>query len=463
MTAVWDPSKPLPRREFARALRMGLGRARIDVRRHGLAGREDLLVAACLRNPTRDTQVEGPLAQWLLAIAVEGRTLPAVRRAVVAAAVQPIARRRDADQIARILARLALGSDGGARRALLRMVDVQRPHDAFGAAQAIWALGPAGLLRVARSYGRRWRTARHTDLGWLAWVTRDEIGVGRATELLRTAASRNTTIRPFLAAIEAEFRDQRAPEPRPGIDASLDALERYVADGRRRAWTTWARHASPRDREEAWRRLFTEPDVARLRRRLFTWGWRRGQRPPSLDPRLLTLADHPDRRVRVGAVFLLDRFRDERVRALALRRLRDDPKRASAEHVVGMLERNARLADAAAIERALPRGASRETTHSWVMDAHRVAERRRGPAWDAMLLRCYEVSSCRSCRWMLLERLVERGLTSPSILREARWDADDDVRRVAREALRKRQTAKTTRAPGARAARTRAATSAVAP
>jgi hypothetical protein len=74
---------PLPRREFARALRLGLGRARIDVRRHGLEGREDLLVAACLRNPTRDTQLEGNLDGWLLDIARDGGATGVVRRAVL--------------------------------------------------------------------------------------------------------------------------------------------------------------------------------------------------------------------------------------------------------------------------------------------------------------------------------------------------------------------------------------------
>src|SRR5262245_15752392 len=80
----YDPAVPrtsprrLNRREFARALRLGLGRARIDVRRHGIARREDLLVAACLKSWTLDHQLEGSLSWWLLAIAKDAGVVPAV-------------------------------------------------------------------------------------------------------------------------------------------------------------------------------------------------------------------------------------------------------------------------------------------------------------------------------------------------------------------------------------------------
>ena len=192
---------PLPRREFARALRLGLGRARIDVRRHGLAGREDLLLAVCVRNPTRDPQVEEGLADWLLAIAREGGATAAVRRVVLAAASQPIVRRNDRQQIASILSRWAHEGDALAARALLRMVDVQVPCDHL-AGSALWGLGESAWRRVIRSYGSRWDQARRIDWSWIVYCARAAVGARRTLAVL---------------SAETEGRDHLQPlaEPRP--------------------------------------------------------------------------------------------------------------------------------------------------------------------------------------------------------------------------------------------------------
>jgi len=430
----------LTRREFARALRLGLGRARIDVRRHGLAGREDLLVAACLRNGTLWPCLEGSLAKWLLAIAKDGGALPAVRRAVLDATVRPIANAKDLRQVADLVGRLAGTGDRSARKALLRLVDVQRPEAWAGAQQAIQWLGEAGWVHVARSFGRRWPAARMADLGWLAQLAADEIGARRACAVLRRAAVRDRHVRPFLDAIERNLdRERRTPRESSESEAvaDLESLERLVAARARSVhlpWR-WARNAPAADRAEAWRRIFTERDVRKLRRRMTTFDHR--GRPRVLDARLFRLADHPDRRVRYVAARLTSNYRGESVRAFALRRLRRDPVRAIDDGVLAMLRRNARADDVDVLDAALPPRPSRETAHKWVRGVKDVAARHRGPRWDALLLRAYDVNPCRDCREFLLDDLVERGAASPALLREALWDANGFVRRVARAALRR--------------------------
>jgi hypothetical protein len=448
----------LTRREFARGLRLGLGRARIDVRRHGLAGREDLLVAVCLRNPTRDTQIEGHIDGWLLDVARDGGATAAVRRAILDAASRRIVHRRDRDQISSVLAQFALDGDRVAARALLRMIDLQVPC-ALLAPNAIWALGETGWRRVIRSYGRRWDEAGRFDWSWIVHAADRELGPRRMLAVLRDERQRHARLRPLADLVESEERAARNDHPEPTVDASLDALERLVRTRRRRDvyrdLRRWAKHASDVDRAKAWRRLIAETDGRLILRRLWAWG---RQPPPTLHPRLLELAEHPIRLVRFQAASVLGKLKDARIRALAMRMLREAPIRAIDGGVLDLLELNARDEDAAVIDAALARRASREVVHNWVRGVLNVVEPlqrvegtiafakpRRSRVWTPLLVRALETSPCRACREFVLRRLVESGAATESMLREALFDANSHTRELAREALAKLRAA---RAPG---------------
>lgn len=420
------------------------------MRRHGLAGREDLLVATCLRNPTLSPLLEGGLAPWLLAIAREGGATAAVRHAALGAASTAIGRRNDRQQIASVLGHLAVDGDRTAARALLRMVDVNVPCETV-AVGAIWALGETGWRRVIRSYGRRWREASRFDWGWIVAAARREVGARRLLWVLRDESRRSARLRPLAEMAKTTSREQGARRSDPAEAADLETLERLVRSRRRRGaqWElrNWVRDATKADRDEAWRRLLAESDPQRLVRRLGIWDRRR---PPFLHRRLFELARHPRRLVRINATGILSRFRDARVREFALRMLRDDPLRALDSGVLDLLELNARDEYAALIGAALPRRASQEVRHSWVRGVLHVVEPLRGvdgkvdsakprqsAVWTPLLVRAMEISPCRACREWLLRRLVERGAATDAMLREALLDANSHVREVAREALRK--------------------------
>jgi hypothetical protein len=329
------------------------------------------------------------------------------------------------------------------------MIDVQPPCDAV-ADPAIWGLGEAAWRRVIRSYGRRWDQARRFDWGWIIHQARDEVGPRRMLAVLRDETDRDARVRPLAELVEAEGRRQaRSYRPERAVDASLDGLERLVRDrGRRDAYLDlprWTERAKAADRAEAWRRLLVETDARRLRRRLVAW---RNRRPPELHARLFELAEHEDRRVRLAAVRVLEQVKDPRVRALALRMLRDDPLRALGGGVLGVLELNAVDADAPVVDAALPRRASREIRTDWVMGVLAIvdplrtargpsisAKRRRSPAWTPLLLRAVETSPCRDCREHALGLLVDRGAATEAMLKEALFDANPDARTTAREAL----------------------------
>lgn len=109
------------------------------MRRHGIAGREDLLVATCLRSPTRDRQIDGDLGAWLLRVANDGGALTTVRRAVIARARRGVRRRADAAQISEILARNAGPGDAAVVEAAWpRRAGVEARHD--------WAHGVTRML-----------------------------------------------------------------------------------------------------------------------------------------------------------------------------------------------------------------------------------------------------------------------------------------------------------------------------
>lgn len=272
---------------------------------------------------------------------------------------------------------------------------------------------------------------------------------------MREEAVRDARLRPLAACVEAESaREARSRQREPEVDASLEAFERLVtAPSRRRVpsgISRWTRHAPAADRAEAWRRLLVETDARSLFRRLWAW-WT--TKPPSLHPRLFELVSHPVRRVRVNAATVLGSFRDGRVRAFALEMLRRDPARAIDGNVLRLLERNARDADATAVDAALSRNASRELRHKWVMgvlglaepdgswtkDHYREAGPRLSPAWTPLLVRAMELAPCRHCRGSALRRLIDRGAADEATLREALFDSEDDTRSMARKALAARR------------------------
>jgi hypothetical protein len=364
---------------------------------------------------------------------------------VLRAASKAIGRRDDRQQIASILGHLALDGDRAAAQALLRMVDVNVPCETV-AVGAMWALGEEAWRRVIRSYGRRWDEAGRFDWGWIVHFARAEVGARRMPAVLRDEASRRKGLGPLVWCVELEaWRDARSRRPEREVDATLDGLERLVASPRLRSVASdlrrWTRRASVAHRKEAWRRLLAERSPSRLLRRLRAWSW---ETPPSIHPSLFELLEHRDRRVRVAAAGVLRKFEDARIRKIALRLLREDALRALDDCVLWLLERNADDDDAAAIDAALPRVASRETRNDWVTGVvgivdplERSARPRRSSVWTPLLLRALETAPCRDCRERVLGLLVQRGAATEPMLREALLDANSETRELARESLSK--------------------------
>jgi hypothetical protein len=147
----------------------------------------------------------------------------------------------------------------------------------------------------------------------------------------------------------------------------------------------------------------------------------------------------------VNACSRLSEWKSPRVRSLALRLLRDDPRRALDDGVLGLLERNAQERDAATVAAALPPRASAETRDHWVRGVKGIvnplargsSKPRSSAVWTPLLVRALDVTPCRECREYVLDLLVERGAATEAILREALFDANDETRATARKALRR--------------------------
>ncbi|MCE9635513.1 MAG: HEAT repeat domain-containing protein [Planctomycetes bacterium] len=438
-------ARRLTRAEFARALRLGLGRARLDVRKYGIAGREDLLAAACRKDPRVIRELEDSPASWLVALARDGGTLDVVREAAIAAATQRTLADQHRSHAAGILAQLAMDGDTSARQALLRVWDSADHANSRVAQQLIWLLGAQGWRRVVDQLARRWPLSRDFDLGWIAYVGRKHVGTRRALAALPTRGTPNALA--FAAvmrtAIVEEGRrrtrsEERAAAPR---DSSLDRLEGLVRSRRRypTGIRNWAEHATPDDREVAWRRLFSERDTSRLRKRLWAMSY---DRNVALSPALMRLTRHRDPLVRINAFRYLAEITDPQVRDFALRALRRNPAQAVRDGAIRLLERNGRDEDADAIAVAFPRHGGPDVLHDWVRGVFWAAAplddrvpRRTGAAWTALLLRAYEAAPCRECRNSILGVLVERGEAPVALLREALWDAQHQTRSDARRAL----------------------------
>ena len=69
--------------EFAKALKRGHGRALMHVEQHGLRGISALVLAACLKEPSYDKQLESSRAEWLFKMFCDDEKFPSFSAAIL--------------------------------------------------------------------------------------------------------------------------------------------------------------------------------------------------------------------------------------------------------------------------------------------------------------------------------------------------------------------------------------------
>ncbi len=225
------------------------------MRRHGLAGREDLLRAACVRDAARGEFWADSRVPWLVRLAEEADTLALVRRAVLDAVRDPPARTEDREQLEEFLVTFARRGDAAARRALARWRrqfpaaprprrsrDDERPARPPATVATLDALVTA--RRADRFALRRWGLEADAAARAVLW------------RRLRTAEEPSRVRRLLTAALGIESDDDVARSPRARLvawTAHADRRVRFLAYRllARTAWRGARAHALERLRTDA--------------------------------------------------------------------------------------------------------------------------------------------------------------------------------------------------------------------
>ncbi|MBL0927537.1 MAG: hypothetical protein IBJ11_07780 [Phycisphaerales bacterium] len=429
---------PLGREAFAEATRRGLGRAVLHAQEFGVGDRLDLLMTEMLENRS-DQPLFDDRADWLRAL-VEYAPDP---RAFFAEFIERCAAQPDgtwdsgtADHHAAVLVPLAKQGYSGARERLRESLCLTEHHDWISPLRSIYEVdGEEGLLFVCRKVwswietGIEVKAAGQIFFEYDTWC--DENGTADletepGVRLVRAAAEAgDAVLAAFLDHLEKSKPGLRITPDGPWTEERIFAWLDEPGEPARRSVNSVAR-ASTKTPKRVLRAIagrlpsVEEPD--RLFRHLVPFTERR---LPSGVEHVVGLTRHDDARIRGHAYSVLERLAHPAVRALALASL---DRRSMLGGSVGLFKRNFRPGDERVIAAALFVPDDPGDGHGMLMDVIRVVEGSMSPGTEALARFVYEHTTCQMCRADAIGALRRMHAVPCWMAREARHDAEEDVR-----------------------------------
>ena len=417
------PDYPLSREEFRRALASGHGRAQIHVARCGVGEFRDEVLAAATVCGVYDLQCNGPRADWLVDLVLAA----GVEREVIALPVPEDA--SDRKQRAALLEVLASRGVQGAREALYACWG-PGPHSDYYAMEEILELdGDAGLLFVAREFGKRLAEDEEFSVDGDEFYPYDETRTeGAALQFLAAHISSDAPIARYLARVASTRERSRERGPRSERPRKL--VEQVIADIRAaQAWEQvvgvgpWARSASSGDLQQVLEVLLELTELVPIQGALRCIG---GATLPLLHPRIFELTRHADEDVRYWAARCLSKHSLHGVRVCGLEAL------ARGELVAGleMLARSTLAEDADAIVAALRPNPDPDEEHDVCGGLLDILKESPEVTDPRLALYAYERNPCMSCRESALCWLVEHSALPEWVREECAQDASADIRAI---------------------------------
>jgi hypothetical protein len=418
----------------------------MHVERHGAAGLEDLVIAACLHNQAYDPQCEEERVGWALErVDAAGLTEGVLTALIESLRTDTEAGFWDAPHRCGLVARFA---DRGypAARAALYGAFRKNPDsaDLIGAQEIIILDGADGLLFVAQALGRMLTGDADLSVDDASLIWFDERhGIGRGRAILESAAATNPLVRVYLDHLKrvatgsdegkadgghyslhtfVARQEQKVTEDvlvLPSLDEVIAYIEHSASHRRHGLLLRRYGRAAPEDEL----RVISEhleacTEGAKLRMYLEVFARRRYS---PLLAKLLALVEHPDALVRRFAMRALSEHAHPDVRALAWQRIA--AKRAS-EREVRLLRHNYRPGDHERIEQLLREPFDPDTKHWLGMDVLDVFEANCLSAGTDCLLLVYERTPCSSCRGSAVRWLVQQKTAPAWLIAECCFDVD---------------------------------------
>lgn len=432
----------MDREQFAAAIQKGLGRALMHVRANGAGGLEDLIVGACVHDPTYDSQCEPERWPWLIEIVDVAGLAAQIEGPVIAELAKPATaidywhRQHQCSILAELASRGSLSARDAVYGALGRSPD---SADIIGVGQIIDLDGRAGLLHVAAYLGRLLRDAPDSNIDDEPVYCYDSKHAdGDALGIIAEAAAQDSDIKMYfdhLQSMEASRRARDAASTQARYRGRIEEIRSYSAEQiiafcenreshLRQSSPSIGVHANSDVLTAVAEAMFRESDAARLRRylRIFT---RKGL--PVYDRRIIPFLDHDDERVRWFAAQALAHHAHEEVRELAVMRLQRDGAQGAN---VNLFQSNYRSGDHRLIEDALRPLDDADKTHNLIGSLLDVFKANSTTEGRVPLLFAYEHSPCAICRMDAVQLLVGQGLVPAWLREECRFDANEEMREL---------------------------------
>lgn len=431
---------PLKTTDFARMLKLGLGRAVLYASEHDMTPYRDLILDGCLHNRAFNTQMEGSRARYMFDLIKRTPDFSYYRERILASLSALSDDDEDYDiqqqyDLARILAE---GGDTQARQAIYDKFNANRSLGNFAGADAIVELdGLEGFVYATSRIGAAIQTdnsksmyikVEEGSVYTLIWILEEWLSEDDIEQTLLKLQQENPNIAAFLEAVrkqrefDKKWRDSISVDP---AQVSYAAIKKAIEERESPpvSLAAWGEQVDEETLREAAQDFLNENDPKKLHSyiRIFA------ERAFPLDhTKLLMLTRHENERLAIKALLALEYVTHESVRNLALEMIQSNHMIGRA---VGLLGRNFRDGDWPLIEAISERpDLDDEDVYSLgfsVRDVHALNPSR---AVISILHNLYENSPHTNCREDFIKLLYQLDALPDWMREECRYDANSDIR-----------------------------------
>ncbi len=440
----------LSQNEFYAALKRGHGRALLHVNQYGLDEFADVVLKACLKEPSYDRQCEHSRAPWLFSMFAHAEEY-AWFASEIGSALDSETEQFDLSHLYELLAQMAKNGDASAGAALRLKVLSQTfslskyPH---GCNEFASLDGVDAVVELARRYG-----AKPIEKPEVTWQILDDLTYG--LDILPQVETKLQELALTDDAIERFWNNEKFHRARLAQSPKLSDAERAESIRKRTRrelpiekilsnasahagqypgnYMRFGKHATKAELLTIFQQLLIETDEKIYLRLL--WVFRKAQLP-ELHPRIWEFANSKDNEVRAAAQAALAQWRNPKVGEFARQKLRAMDFSESDTELLELFILNYKPKDEELIVSALMRlPAGDEPAHDFGMSILAIGKNNYSPALSAMFEWVYETTPCTVCRERAVEWLIETKTIKPEIAHECLYDANEDIQNLAKQLL----------------------------
>lgn len=437
----------LTKSEFAKALKRGHGRALMHVEQHGLCGISALVLAACLKEPSYDKQLESSRAKWLFNMFCDDEKLPNFSVAILKA-LSIENELYDLQQLCEFAELLAKKGNAKAHDLLREIVLNQPLPDGqwpYGTHELVALDGVEAVVAIARRFGGFLLQNPPEESVWLGSFFADIPAAKRkVAKLAKTDAAINAFLQNQKRQKVDRARDSRARKlnaknavadfqkewsPEDFADHVFAEISKEDHSFQARmSHRRLARLASLESLNILLNRLNDETNDAVIVRFLRAFGF---IRLPQSYPVLWKWIESKDWEVRNATITILANIQEHRVGELGRSKLRSENFAEADVHFIKLLSENFRSQDDRLILSALKRTAlSDDLAHDVGFAIDRVYEANGSLTSEGLLKWNYEHNPCTDCRCRAVELMIKRRVMTPEIAMECRYDSNEKIREL---------------------------------